>query len=260
MNMTDYYETAMINTMRSITAPAPAAVYLALYLSDPTDTGTGGTEVSYTGYARRPVTLSAPETEGMNVRVRNLAEIIFATPGGSAGTVTHAGLMSAATGGNMLVHAPLINPIPMTAEVSPRFAAGNIQLSMNGGNLDPAYKTRILNYLRGTTIQGFEPFLAMFDGDPTSGGAELSGAGYARLPVAFDAPAEQVSGFMQAQNHNSVESAAAVVNWGSWAFGVIMDAAAGGGRVWYRQNLASYSMHNNAKAYIRPGDIAIALN
>jgi len=259
MNMTDYYETAMINTLRNITAPAPASVYLALYLSDPTETGAGGTEVSYTGYARRPVTFSAPETEGVNVRIRNLAEIIFTTPGGSAGTVTHAGLMNAATGGNMLVYAPLINPIPMTAEVSPRFAAGNIQLSINGGNMDPAFKARVLNYLRGTTISGFDPFLALFDGDPTAGGTELGGAGYARLPVAFDVPAEQVSGQMQAQNHNSAESAAAV-NWGSWAFGVIMDAAAGGGRVWYRQNLAAYVMNNNAKAYIRPGDIVVAVN
>lgn len=258
--MANYFEAAMLNTMRNMPATAPAAVYIALFLSDPTESGMAGTEVSYTNYARKALTFSAPTTSGTTVRMANAEEIIFAMPSGSAGTVTHAGIMTALTGGNMLVYKELTNPIILTAEISPRFAAGEIALTMFGGNLDPAFKARVLNYLRGTTIAGFVPFLALYNGDPTVDASELGGTGYKRLPLVFDAPEEQDSGQMLMRNTNTAQSGPATVNWGSWAYGVIMDAETGGNRVWYKQNIGTYAMNNNAQAYLRAGDVSIALN
>ncbi len=259
--MTNYYETTMLNTMRGQAAVAPPAVYVALFLSDPTETGTAGTEVSYTGYQRQALALSSPTTTGTTVQVSNTTEIVFPTPTGAAGTVTHAAIMDAATGGNVLVYKQLTNQIVLTAETSPRFAAGEIALTMSAGNMDPTFKVKILNFLRGTTINGFAPYLGLYNGDPTTGGAtELSGTGYARLPLVLDVPTEQVSGQMQTANTNAAQSQPATVNWGQWAYGVIMDAETGGNRVWYKQNLGTYNMNNGAQAYLRAGDITLALN
>ena len=259
--MTNTFETIMLNTMRNITAPAPSAVFLALFLSDPTESGSGGTEVSYGGYARQQVSLTAPATSGMVVKVENASEIVFPTPAGQAGRVTFGALMDAPTGGTMLVYTPLTNPIVLTSETSPRFALGEFSLTMSGSMFDPAFKVRMLNFLRGTTINGFLPFFSLFDGDPTADGAELSGVGYARLPLTFDTPSEQISGQMLTSNINAAQSNQAANNWGTWAFFVLMDAETGGNRIAFRQNSGgAYSMNNNAQVYLRPGDIRIALN
>lgn len=257
--MTNAFEQTILNTMRGIAATAPAAVYVALFLSDPTETGTAGTEADYSGYVRQAMTLSTPTANGTTVSTQNSAQIIFPTPPSSVGTVTHAAICDAQNGGNVLIYKQLDNPIVLTSETSPRFAAGDITLTMAGGNLDPSFKTRVLNYLRGTSITGFEPYLALYNGDPGTGGNELSGTGYARLKLVFDAPEEQTSGQMRMANSNSVQSAAAQ-NWGTWAYGVIMDAQSGGNRVWHKQNLANYNMSNGARVYVDTGNVTLALN
>lgn len=258
-SMTNYYETEMLNTMRGITAAAPSVVYLALLLSNPTETGAAGTEASYTGYARQAMTFSAPATSGNAVSIQNSAQIEFPTPPGASGTVTYAAIMDAATGGNMLVYKQLSNTIVLTSEVSPRFAAGDVVLTMSGGNLDNSFKSKILSYLRGINVTGFSPYIALYTGDPSANGAELSGSGYARLALTFDEPEEQVSGQMEIKNTNSAQSAAST-GWGTWAYTVIMDAQTGGARVASKSNLGSYAMDNGARAYVDVGKVIVSLN
>ena len=258
--MTNFLETTILNTMRGQAATAPAGVYVALFLSNPGESGTGGTEVGYSGYARQAVSFGAPVEDGAATKISNTAEIVFPTPMGAGGVATHAAIMSAATGGNALAYRELTNPVTLANEVSPRFFVGEIVLSISGGNLDPAFKAKILNYFRGTSIAGFSPYLAMYDGDPASGGAELAGAGYARLPLTLSAPAEQPNGQALSMNTNSAQSAPANVNWGGWAYGVIMDALTGGDRVWVKQNAGVYVMTNGARADIQSGQISVALN
>jgi len=259
--MTNHFEREMLNTMRNTTAIAPASVHLALFLSDPTESGTAGTEVSYAGYARQPVTFAAPATSGVVVSMENATEIEFPKPNGAAGRVTHGAIMSAATGGDMLLYVQLTNPIELTADTVPRFIPGEVMLTMSGTMMDPGFKARVLNYLRGSTINGFHPFYALFDGDPLSGGTELMGTGYARLPLEFDQPVEQISGQMMITNLNATQTQPATTSWGTWAFMVVMDAETGGGRVWSKQNLGgAYTMNNNAQVYLRPGNVRLSMN
>lgn len=259
--MSNIFETLVLNTARNITAVAPATVYVALFLSDPTESGTAGTEVSYTGYARQPITLTTPTADGTNVSCSNSNQIVFPTPDQAAGTVTHAAIMSASgVGGDVLVSKQLDDPIVLTAEISPRFGVGKIVVSLDVGNMDPTFKTAVLNYLRGQNIPGFLPYLALYDGDPAAGGAELSGTNYARMPLVFDTPTEQVSGQMQIMNVNAEESSPAVSNWGAWAYGVVMTAQVGGDRFVYKANLASYAMNNGAQAYIQPNSVKVRVN
>lgn len=257
--MTNHFEQVILNTMRNVTAVAPVEVYVALFLSDPTETGIAGTEADYTGYTRQVLELTTPTITGTTVTCQNASQITFPTPASNVGTVTHAAIMDAQTGGNVLIYKQLDNPIVLTSEISPRFAAGDITLSMAGGNIVPSFKQTILNYLRGQNIAGFAPYLALYGGDPTANGAELAGTGYARIELVFDAPSEQTSGQMRMVNSNAAQSNAAQ-SWGAWSHSVIMDAATGGNRVWYMANQATYNMKNGARVYVNAQSISLAVN
>jgi hypothetical protein len=102
-SLSDYMETAVINHfLRNTTVASPATVYLALYTTDPTDADTG-TEVTGGAYVRIPITLTAP----VNGVTKNAADVEFAVATANWGTVTHAAVRDAATGGNLLLHGPL---------------------------------------------------------------------------------------------------------------------------------------------------------
>ena len=116
-------------------ATTPANVWVALFTADPTDAGSGA-EVAYTSYARVAVSRatgswSAPADNAGAMRSTNAAAITFpASTGGGAQTVTHFGLMSAATAGTLLYHGALT--VAQTINVggsAPEFAIGALAVS-----------------------------------------------------------------------------------------------------------------------------------
>ena len=99
----NYLENALINaTLRATAYTSPAAVYVALFTSDPTDAGSG-TEVSGGAYVRKAVTFSAPS----NGVTSNSADVTFDQATANWGTVSHLGIFDASTSGNLLYHTPL---------------------------------------------------------------------------------------------------------------------------------------------------------
>ena len=112
--MSNYLENALINaTLRNTSFTSPAAVYLGLYTSDPTDANTG-TEVSGGSYTRMSITMGAP-SNGVSL---NTAAIEFPQATGSWGTVGWIGILDASTSGNLLYHSPL--------DVSKTISSGDI--------------------------------------------------------------------------------------------------------------------------------------
>ena len=93
-------------------------VYLALYTSNPTANDTG-TEVSGGGYARQPITFSAPALEGGKQTIKNDAKVEFPVAEGDWGTITHVGIRDAAAGGNLIAFAALASP--RTIQTGDRF-------------------------------------------------------------------------------------------------------------------------------------------
>ena len=55
MYATNYFEEKMLNLMHGYNISAPEKLYLELFLTDPGDAGTGGTPISYSGYARQEI-------------------------------------------------------------------------------------------------------------------------------------------------------------------------------------------------------------
>lgn len=94
---------------RNTPTTAPTTHFMALFLNNPTDAGTG-TEVSGTGYVRQPITFGAPAQIDGKGTIKNSAEVEFPQAGSNWGTVTHGAIYTASTGGTMLVWAPLNNP------------------------------------------------------------------------------------------------------------------------------------------------------
>ena len=101
--MSNYLEDALINaTLRNTSYTSPAAVYVGLYTSDPTDANTG-TEVSGGSYTRTAVTMGSP-TDGVST---NTAAVEFPQASGSWGTVGWIGILDATSSGNLLYHTAL---------------------------------------------------------------------------------------------------------------------------------------------------------
>jgi hypothetical protein len=227
MYATNYFENAMLNVMRGTSITAPAAMYLALFLSNPGDTGTDGTEITYSGYARQAVTFSAPTVSGSGLMIENTALISFPEATTSAGTVTYVAVYDSLSGGNMWLYGQLDTALTVQTGVSPVFRAGSVRWIWTG-NLTTYYRTAIMNTLRGTNCSGFSPYVGFCNGDPTGSGSEFSGNNYARIAVTMTAPAQQSSGTALSQNTADVLSSVATGNWGTLNTVAIFDAQSSG--------------------------------
>jgi len=105
-SFSDYTENLLLNWLLTTnSATRPTAWYVGLFTAAPSDTG-GGTEVTGNGYAR--VATGTISISGTSTTATNAAAIEFAAAsGGNWGTITHAAIFDASTGGNMLAWAAL---------------------------------------------------------------------------------------------------------------------------------------------------------
>ena len=105
-SFSDYTENLVLTWLfTGDSATRPTAWYVGLFTAAPSDTG-GGTEVSGSAYARKAtgtITVSGTATTATNAAAIEFA----AASGGNWGTITHAAVSDASSGGNMLAWAPL---------------------------------------------------------------------------------------------------------------------------------------------------------
>lgn len=104
MSLTNAFEThALQYLLTTDSLTRPTTWYIALFTSDPTDTGSAGTEATGFDYARTAVTFSVSGDTASN----SAAVEFPAANGGNWGTISHIGVMDASTGGNMIIHSAL---------------------------------------------------------------------------------------------------------------------------------------------------------
>jgi hypothetical protein len=129
-NMSNYLEARVLNHIfRGTASTSPSTLYVALFLNNPTDAATG-TEVSGTGYARRTVTFTAPTQVNGAAQITNEQDIEFAQAGSNWGTVTHAAIYDALTGGNMYYYGPLNSPKEIQTSDILKVLAGELKLTL----------------------------------------------------------------------------------------------------------------------------------
>lgn len=132
----NYLENAVLNWFGGTTYPAaPATVYLALFTTAPTNATDGGAvEVSGTSYVRKAVTANStnfPAASGAAPATSVLgANQVFATPGGSWGTVVGWALYDASTAGHMLAYGAF-SGVAVGSGDTVEFLNGNLTLSVS---------------------------------------------------------------------------------------------------------------------------------
>lgn len=101
--LSNYLENKLLDhILKNVSYTSPTTVYVGLFLTDPTDAGSG-TEVSGGSYARK--TLSVTTASGGIVT--SSADVTFDQATGNWGTVAYIGLFDAITSGNLLMHTAL---------------------------------------------------------------------------------------------------------------------------------------------------------
>lgn len=255
----DYLEKGVLNTLLGVTFPAPSKCYLALYLSDPGESGSAGVEVSYTGYQRMEVQFSAPAQAGGGLGIQSLSDLTFPTPPSAVGTVTHIGVLDSLVGGNMLARVELVEPLSIGAEEPPVLLAGDVLLYLTG-DLSRAWMTRVLDLFRGQSIQGTTPHYSLWNGSPEAGGSELSGANYQRVPLPFSAPAEQSSGQVLVRNSAPASFPRPTTAWGTWTHTAVYTAASSGEPIWIKARAEPKEIKRGYMPRIAEGSVVLGLN
>lgn len=255
----DYLEQGFLNVLRGNTFAAPSKCYLGLFLNDPGESGTSGTEISYPGYTRMEIVFSEPATINGGVGIQNISDITFNAPADAAGTVTHIGIMDSLTGGNMLARGELTESLIVGAQEPPVFLSGDILFYLSG-SMSNAYKAKLLGVFRGTSVQGLQPCFALWNGSPEASGSELSGDNYARVPIRFSAPAEQASGQLIITNSVATTFNRPSTAWGTWTHCAIYSAASGGEPIYIQALTESIQIKKGYMPTIEPGALKVGLN
>ena len=103
--------------------------YLALFQTDPGAAGTG-TEVAYSGYARRPITWGAAAINGSVGEKKNSTLIEFATVPSSDGLIAaYAAIMTLETGGSVVYYCALGANYPLIMGVKPTVPIGSLTVT-----------------------------------------------------------------------------------------------------------------------------------
>lgn len=258
MYATDYFETIILNLARGVSATAPQAMYLALYLNNPTDTG-GGTEVSYSGYERLQIAFSAPATIGAGMGIQNTADLTFAQSSTAVGNATYVGVLDSLAGGNMYLYGQLVEPLSIQPGIAPVVRAGGVKW-ISSGKMSNAYKTKVLNILRGTDCNGFTPYLALCNGSPEVGGSEFTGNGYQRTAMEFSSPAQQANGNMMISNTAAINTPIATGTWGQMTHIAVYDAESDGQPYLIDTASTQIQMNNGKMVTYAPGAFNFSIN
>jgi hypothetical protein len=127
MSFSNTFETHVLQyvfTTDSVTRPT--AWYVGLFTADPTDTGSGATEISGNNYSRVSATFSVS-----GATATTTAAVEFAAATGSWGTISHIGIFDASSGGNLIAHSALTASKAIASGDVFRIPTGDIDITLD---------------------------------------------------------------------------------------------------------------------------------
>lgn len=126
----NWLEEAILNYFfRNQSVAQPTQIYVALYINDPTDADTG-TEVSGGAYTRQQVTFGAPIQTADKGVISNNQKIEFPIATIDWGNISHWGIRTAQTGGNLLCRGSFSRVENVQAGNRFTIETGNLQVTM----------------------------------------------------------------------------------------------------------------------------------
>ena len=125
-NLTNYEETRLLKYyFRGLNLGTCPTLYIGLFTAAPGEAG-GGTEVSGGAYARKSLASAFGTDPTGSTTISNDAEVAFDAATANWGTITHAAIFDASSGGNMVWYAALAaSKVIQTGDIL-RFLAGNL--------------------------------------------------------------------------------------------------------------------------------------
>ena len=127
MSFSNTYETNVLTwTFTSDAVTRPTAWYLGLFTANPDEDGSGATEISGSGYARKSVAF----TVSGNLAT-NSAAVEFDVATGSWGTISHVAVFDASSSGNQIAYAALTTSKAITTDDVLRFPAGDVDITLD---------------------------------------------------------------------------------------------------------------------------------
>lgn len=128
-SFSNYLENKLLDHVFKVASfTVPTNIYIALSTADPTDSGGSIAEPSGNNYARTVMNSWDAAASGATA---NTSTITFPTASGSWGTITHFAIFDAITVGNMLAHGSLTVSKAVTSGDTPRFNAGEIDITLD---------------------------------------------------------------------------------------------------------------------------------
>lgn len=126
MSFSNYLENKVLLHVFGATAyTAPTTLYVALFTSDPGETGSG-TEVSGGSYARQTIAFTVTDNQASNT-----AAVEFPTATASWGTVTYAAVYDAVSGGNLMAYGALTTSKTIASGDVLRIPAGDFDINLD---------------------------------------------------------------------------------------------------------------------------------
>ena len=157
-------------------------IYVGLSTADPTDSGSGDTEPTYTAYAR---VAHAVWTTAASRALENTGSISFPqkTDGGSE-TITHFTIWDASTVGNMLGHGAFTTSKDIVINNTPQIATTEMDVSVNTGGMTTYLADALLDHVfENTAYTQPTIYVGLSTSDPGDSGSqtgEPSGNNYGR--------------------------------------------------------------------------------
>ena len=125
MSFSNTYETNVLKwTFTTNSVTRPTSWYIGLFTSAPTESG--GTEITGNGYTRKSATFTVTGDTASN---SNAVEFDAAT--GSWGTITHAAVFDASSGGAQIAYAALTTAKDIGVGDVLRFPVGDVDITLD---------------------------------------------------------------------------------------------------------------------------------
>jgi hypothetical protein len=125
--LSNYLENKLLDhVLRNTSYTSPTTVYVGLFLTDPTDAGSG-TEVSGGSYARKSLSV----TTASGGIVTSSADVQFDQATGNWGTIAYIGLFDAITSGNLLMHTALTTSKTIETGDVLKISSGSLTASLD---------------------------------------------------------------------------------------------------------------------------------
>jgi len=244
-SLSDYAELELLDHVFNAAYSPAAAVYLALYESDPGDTD-AGTESTYTSYARTAITFGAAASR----RVTQNAVVTFPQSTGGSSSVTHWGVHDAATAGNLLAHGALSETKSVVNGNTPSVASGQAYVEITGEISDYLANKLLDLMFRNQAYTAPDTYVSLVTVAATNSMTgstitEPSGNGFARKQVNVNggsSPTWDVAAAGLVDNTHDITFATATGSWGTIVGVVIVDAAATGNLLFYDNGMTDQAV------------------